>query len=80
MHKLLDGNYFEKEGTIAISEALKINQTLQKLDLGKIRNIIYIFIGNNKIRKEGAIVISEALKINQTLQKLNLCKIIYNQI
>ena len=73
-------NNIGKEGAKDISEALKINQTLQNLDLREIIYLIYLlfilFIGNNDIGKEGAKDISEALKINQTLQNLNLCKII----
>ena len=63
-----------KEGAKAISEALKFNQILLNLNLGKQFEINILFIERNQIGNEGAISVSEALKINQTMHNLNLGK------
>ena len=52
-------NLLEKS---SISECLKINSTLCKLNLS-----------SNKITDEGAKKLAEAIQVNVTLQKLNLC-------
>jgi len=62
----LSGNKIEDEGAINLVEGLKLNTSLQQLDLS-----------HNKIGVEGGRTLSEALKINTTLQNLNLT---YNKL
>ena len=72
-------------GATSMSEALKTNTTLAKLDLGckhkrnktqiaSNNNIIFLLFQSigNKIGKEGATSLSEALKSNPTLTQLDL--------
>ena len=77
-------NQFGDEGARALSEALKINTTLQSLDLGgeqeeSVEDGWIADIANNKhqqavndIGDEGAGALGEALKTNTTLQSLTL--------
>ena len=64
------------EGALAISYALKFNQSLQELYLSKIifwnKYFTYIIEGDNQVGSDGARAISEALLTNHTLQRLNL--------
>jgi hypothetical protein len=64
------------KGAIALSESLKLNSSLQELDLfGNLTQIlnenVLIFI-ENQIRDKGAIALSECLKSNSSLRKLKL--------
>ena len=70
-------NHIGIEGTLAISQTLLINQSLKKLNLGKIiqNKINSLFLEHNNIGIEGQLAISEAMKINQVLLNLNLGKI-----
>ena len=75
------GNNIGNGKATSMSEALKTNTTLTKLDLGckhkRNKTLIFIFIrsiGSN-IGDIGATSMSEALKTNTTLAKLDLgCK------
>ena len=58
---IIDSCIIEEEGARYISEALKVNFTLKKLDLF-----------NNQLRVEGASIITQALKENKGLKKLSL--------
>ena len=59
-------NYITNKGAIMIGEAIKVNKTLQKLD-----------ISYNSISDDGAAGISDGLKCNISLQELNMS---YNKI
>ena len=71
-------NKIGDEGAVAIGEALKINQTLQLIDLSCKFYLIEcnsLTSSVNQIGDKGAVALGEALKINQTLQVINLsCK------
>ncbi|KAI6655121.1 Ubiquitinconjugating enzyme subfamily protein [Oopsacas minuta] len=54
-------NYFDVPGIVEIAAALKVNKSLQVLDLGM-----------NRVRKRGAGLLCEALQENSTLKTLKL--------
>ena len=77
------GNEFGDRGATSLSEALKVNTTITKLNLScENRRHIIIFINNslfffftstvNDIGDTGAISLGEALKSNKAITKLNL--------
>ena len=80
-------NNIGDEGAKALAEALKVNQSLQDLNLSCRKNDTYYLISlysffepstghhtfvDNNIGSEGAKTLAEALKVNQSLQNLNL--------
>ena len=75
VHIKLDCNDVGVKGAEIIGKMLKNNDSLNLLDL---RNIIKVYIGNNKIFDEGVNYIAEALKTNNTLTLLNLGNIWFN--
>ena len=75
-------NDIGKEGAVALSEAMKKNSFLRKLDLDGLRlhilKTLFLFLKNNlidegnNIMDEGTTPLSEALKTNTTLTELIL--------
>ena len=59
---IIGANNIRKEGTMVISEALKINQTLQILDFSNYNLLWEIYLGNNSIGIEGKKILLEAKK------------------
>ena len=57
----MDYNYLDPQAGVVIAQALKINQTLQKLS-----------IKGNKLGPNSGIVIGQSLRTNNSLQKLDL--------
>jgi Ran GTPase-activating protein (RanGAP) involved in mRNA processing and transport len=57
----LDVNSIGPVGVKSVAEALKVNSTLQTIDLL-----------SNWIRNEGAKALAEAVKVNRVLQKIKL--------
>ncbi len=70
---ILIDNQIGAKGAEAIAEALKVNGSLQNLELTSIAVmlLIYLLIAN-QIGDKGAEAIAEALKVNKVLQKLIL--------
>ena len=62
-------NNISDDGIAAISDALKSNNSLQKL-----------YMSNNKITNKGAKVIAEAIKVNKTLHILYLDQYVINNV
>jgi hypothetical protein len=67
-------NNIGNDGTIKLSEALKSNSSLTRLDLSCNSLIVASFsrIADNNIGSKGAIGLSEALKANTSLTSLDL--------
>ena len=69
----IGGNNIGDEGAKAIAESLKINNSINSINLGNLYKLIYyIYIGSNNIGNEGAKAIAESLKINNSIYSINL--------
>jgi len=77
-NKKIENDNVGPEGAAALAESLKVNNTLECLDLCIFFRLTNI--GNNGIGHDGAKAFADALKVNKILRKLVLSIFVVNTI